>query len=519
LVAIPVAAAVAGCGAASASDPSGSGQSGKTGTTQGSASGHGAANKPAGGHGAVTRLTVGRATSAPPVAPGFVGISTVFSEVQQAVGYDPSNINTVLVQLLKNLAPGQRPVIRIGGDSTDWTWWPVAHMAKPGGIRFTLTKSWMAVTKALAQAANARLILGVNFEANSRELAAVEANALIKGIGSHSIAALELGNEPELYSVFGWYHTKSGAKVLGRPRQSWNQAAYYHDYASVAGALPRLPLAGPSVGGPLWIASLPQFLRQQPRVRLATIHAYPLKVCSATSHVTIPELLATSSSAGLAAQLAPAVRAAHHHHVPVRLDEMNAVSCGGQKGVSDTFATALWSVDFLFQLAKIGVSGVNINSVPSSINSPFAFTTAGNHWSAAVHPLYYGMQAFADAAPAGAHLLSVSGRPDSTLRPWATKAPDGTIHVVVINDALATPRTVSLLVPAGGGRPATVSMLRAAHVNSTSGVTLGGQSYGASTTTGTLAGTSGAAQTTPSHDRYTVRVPPATVAMLTIAPH
>src|SRR5262249_27983072 len=162
------------------------------------------------------------------------------------------------------------------------------------------------------------------------------------------------------------------------------------DWANIAGALPKAPLAGPSVGGPLWIAALPQFLRSEPRVRLATIHAYPLKVCTRKAHVTIPELLAPLSSAGLAAQVAPAARAAQSRGVPVRLDETNAVSCGGEQGVSDTFATALWSVDFLFQLARIGVYGVNFNTIPSTFYSPFSFSTAGNQWSASVHPLYYG---------------------------------------------------------------------------------------------------------------------------------
>jgi hypothetical protein len=235
--------------------------------------------------------------------------------------------------------------------------------------------------------------------------------------------------------------------------------------------------------------------------------------------VTISELLDPKSSAGLANMLRPAVTAAHRRHVPLRLDEMNAVSCGGEKGVSDTFASALWSVDFLFQLARIGVAGINVNSVPGSINSPFEFTTAGNHWSGIVHPLYYGMQLFAQAAPDGAHLLSVSGHRDSTLRTWATRAPDGTIHVVVINDKLATPANVALSVPAGGGRPATVALLRAPRINSTSNVTLGGQSYGSLTTTGTLGGTLTAGHTTPNRGRYSVRVPPATVAMLTIEPH
>jgi hypothetical protein len=530
LAVVPIAAAiVAGCGASSAGDTHSTAAATSAAGARTAATGTaGPAARAAGavaGAGAVavagtTMLEVGSPASSPPVPSGFVGISTIFSGFEDSAGGAPSAIDPVFVQLLKNLAPGQRPVIRIGGDSTDWTWWPVAHMKQPGGIRFVLDKNWLAVARALAQAADARLILGVNFEANSRKVAAVEARALINGIGSSSVAALELGNEPELYDVFGWYHTKSGVKVLGRPL-GWDQAKYLHDYASVAGALPHVPLAGPSVGGPAWIAQLPQFLHDERRVSLATIHAYPLKVCSASAHVTIPELLAAQSSAGLAAELAPAVNAAHRQRVPLRLDEMNAVSCGGQQGVSDTFATALWSVDFLFQLAKIGVSGVNINSVPGSINSPFSFLDGGNRpWTATVRPLYYGMQLFADAAPAGSQLLSVHGRTGTNLRTWATRATDGTLRVVLINDDITHPANVALTLPgASGARPASVELLRAPHIGSTSGVTLGGQRYAASTTTGTLVGTPTSTQLTPAHGKYRLQVPQATAALLTLAPH
>ena len=43
------------------------------------------------------------------------------------------------------------PILRIGGDSTDWTWWPVPHMATPGGVKYTLNKNWLEVTSALAK--------------------------------------------------------------------------------------------------------------------------------------------------------------------------------------------------------------------------------------------------------------------------------------------------------------------------------------------------------------------------------
>ena len=72
-------------------------------------------------------------------------------------------------------------MIRLGGDSTDWTWWPVPGTRNPPGIRYTLTPGWLQITKAFAQATNARLILGINLEANSRWLASVEAKRSCPG--------------------------------------------------------------------------------------------------------------------------------------------------------------------------------------------------------------------------------------------------------------------------------------------------------------------------------------------------
>ena len=60
----------------------------------------------------------------PPVHPGFLGFSFEFQAVRAYTGTDPTAINPVLVQLIRNLTPGQAPVIRIGGDSTDVSWVP-----------------------------------------------------------------------------------------------------------------------------------------------------------------------------------------------------------------------------------------------------------------------------------------------------------------------------------------------------------------------------------------------------------
>ncbi len=208
----------------------------------------------------VERAQYGRAI---PVA--FVGLSFEFPALPAYAGTDPNAVNPVLEQLIRNLTPGQAPVLRIGGNSTDRTWWPLVGTVQPPGVTFSLSQRWLQVTRALAAALNAQLILGINLEAGHPELAAFEARQLIGGLPSGSVRALELGNEPELYGGFPWYRTADGRGIPGRSR-SYGYAALARDFARVAAALPRISLAGPTLGGPALFADLSQFLASEPRV-------------------------------------------------------------------------------------------------------------------------------------------------------------------------------------------------------------------------------------------------------------
>ena len=114
---------------------------------------------------------------------GSLGLSIEYPALEAYAGADPSSLDPVFEQLVRNLAPGQAPVLRIGGNSADRTWWPVAGVSAPPGVTFDITHQWLAVTRALAQTLGAHLILGVNLEQDSPQLAAAEARALINGVG------------------------------------------------------------------------------------------------------------------------------------------------------------------------------------------------------------------------------------------------------------------------------------------------------------------------------------------------
>src|SRR5207237_9824538 len=92
-------------------------------------------------------LTVGAGRPGRAIPAGFLGLSVELPGFAEYAGNDPAAPNPIMIQLIKNLAPGQRPVLRLGGDSTDWTWWPVPGVAKPRGIRYSLTDRWIAISR------------------------------------------------------------------------------------------------------------------------------------------------------------------------------------------------------------------------------------------------------------------------------------------------------------------------------------------------------------------------------------
>ena len=210
--------------------------------------------------------------------------------------------------------------------------------------------------------------------------------------------------------------------------------------------------------------------------------------------------------------MAPFVSLVHSRGIQFRVDELNSVSCSGKRGVSDTFASALWMLDTLFNLAQVGVDSVNVHTLPGAAYELFTISQKQSTWQAFVHPEYYAMLLFAQAFPPGAQLLPVS-EPAGPVKVWATRAPDGHTRVVIINKDASNVQTAQVSVPGAGG-PATLDWLRAPSVLATSGVTLGSQSFGSATRTGLLQ----AAQLTPitaGGGTYSVELPAGSAVMLT----
>ena len=458
-------------------------------------------------------VTVTASPTGAAVPRGFLGISTQYRALEAYTGSNPHSLDPAFLNLLGDIAPGQSPVLRIGGESADWSWYPIPHHKRPRGVTFTIDNKWLKVARATAQQLHAQLILDVNLEASDRADAVGEAKAMLSRIGRRYIKAMEIGNEPELYHHFAWYHTAKGLPVPGRPA-SWSPPQYRAQFSQFAHAMPRVPIAGPVSGLGTWLRSLGTFLHDEPFVGLTTIHAYPLKHCSSDHVVTIPQVLSNAASAGFVQEVTPYVETSHAHGKPIRIDEVNAVTCGGTAGVSDSFASALWMLDTMFGLARAGVDGVNVNTVPHSINSILNPVLAHNNPAIAVQPEWYSMMMFAQAAPPGSRIMRLHVQLPAGMEAWATRDGQGTVHVVLINKHAHGSEPTTLHVPSAAG-PATLERLQARGLASTQDVRLGGQTFGSATPTGLLSGTPTDEIVAPVDGAYTLQVPGASAAMLT----
>jgi hypothetical protein len=464
-----------------------------------------------------------------PVHSNFLGVALEYRSVPGWVGTPTVSqpVNPVLVGLIRSLAPGGQPVVRIGGQSTDRTWWPGAGIPQPPGITYDLTSGWLAQTRALAQAADAKLILGLGLEADQPDIDAIEAQHLVSGITTRWIDALEIGNEPELYTLIPWYrllgkrplawYSSAGTPVFSRG-VGWGPAEFSGQFSRVMAVLPQLPIAGPATGSMNMLNAFEAFLAPKSRARIVTWHSYGLNACvsspTSPSYATVPNLLTPFASRAGIAGIGPAVAKAHRYGAQFLVDEMGSVTCNGKAGVSNTFASALWVMDSLFAMAADGVDGASLHTYPGSANGLFDFTHGGGVWRGTVHPLYYGALMFSQAAPAGSRLLPITSPDPGAVRAWATHGIDGRTRILLINDGMRYTAHIEI----GGltGGPAgTVERLVAPSPYATSGVSLGGRSFAAGTTSGVLRAPV-LQSIKSSSNLYAVSVAPATAVLITL---
>jgi hypothetical protein len=367
-------------------------------------------------------------------------------------------------------------VIRVGGNTVDETYWTSTNQTPPSWSIATITPADLTALGTLAADSGWKVILGVNLKQYNPAAAADEAAHAVTALGS-SLQAIEIGNEPDLYSQY-----------------SGNTAQYFTDFqayvAAIEAAAPGVPIEGSDAANAPNGSFQNAFVSNEsglskPDIVELTNHYYPLSACSGGTS-TIAQLLGTSVHSNETSVADEAVAAAAKLGVPPVIDEGNSVVCEGQDGVSNVFASALWEIDDQLLTAREGVAGDYEHGTIIQCNSgkplfmyytPLCAPTAADATAGdlAAQPEYYGLAAVHQAGTG--NFLTVTN-PDSTnVHAYAVEHTDGTMTVVLDNfqdPASNGASTLQLDLGADYTSGKQVN-LTASGLTAQTGITLGGQ--------------------------------------------
>jgi hypothetical protein len=389
-----------------------------------------------------------------------------------------------LVALLRSLGPG---VLRFGGASADEqvAWLPERASIGGGGLPRWATTALdahdLAGIAMLARETGWRVLLTVNLGHYDPTAAAREAAAARAALGP-ALAGIELGNEPDRYA--GKHLRAPGWDLADYGRQT---AAYR---AAIEAAAPGVALAAPDAGtgppGLPWVRFAVRALHPQ----LLTDHYYPLSSCG--YRPTVGELLSPTVRLHERAMLAMQAAIARAAATPLRVDEANSISCEGRPGVSDTFASALWALDYTAHALAAGVAGVNFHDL---LDRPGAYSplVAPNPAALAAgalraQPEWYALLAarqLSGSQPLSASVAGAAGQSSiaNELSASAFRAPDGRLRLVLVDydPPGSRPLAVHLEIPGRAAaaahlyRSGGILRLTGSSPSATAGVELGGR--------------------------------------------
>ncbi|HTV16536.1 MAG TPA: glycosyl hydrolase family 79 C-terminal domain-containing protein [Acidobacteriaceae bacterium] len=433
------------------------------------------------------RLTLDPHTRGNPVPADFTGLSYESAQLSEPEFFSASN--TELVGFVRRL--GASGVLRIGGNTSEWCYWtpdasthnPATDQQQEGavleqaigpdkghklGTPRKITPEAVRNLRGFIDATGWKLIYGLNMGSEAAETAAAEADYVMRTMGDKLIA-FQLCNEPDLFYRNG---LRKSDYNFAQFAQEWQ-----HFYEVIRQKVPHAPFAGPDTAfNNEWLAPFAKQFKDE--AAFLSQHYYA-EGPPENPAMTITRLLNPSKQ--LEAEFQGMAQTKADSGLPFRLAETNSCYQGGKRGVSDTFASALWGADLMYQLATAGGVGINFHGGGYGWYTPIAGTIPSGFTA---RPIYYGMLLFAQAGPG--HLIDakVDNQQDAPLvNAYGLvndgAEPRGTVKAVVFNKH--DDRDVKLTID-GGERANRARALRlsAPRLDDTQDVTLGGNPVGAS---------------------------------------
>lgn len=343
----------------------------------------------------------------------FTGLSYESAVLSSPDYLSPENLS--IRGLIHGLGP--RGVLRLGGNSSEATSWRGSgHESKGGDI--VITPASIDALVDLLNAVDWRLIYGLNLAHGNPVAAAAEAAYVAQAAGPR-LVAFEIGNEPDGFA--------SWRGVRSRPYDVEDFIAEWKRFrTAIVARVPGARFAGPAIANQQgWIRPFVDAAGDS--LALVTRHYYADGPAFA-SHVSLARLM--TSAPNLEPILLEMRSISDRSGLTFRFEETNSIYLEGQPGVSDSFATALWGLELMFQLADAGGAGVNFHTGDTKAYTPIGPREGVGH---AARPLYYGMKLFKEATQNAALVPARLLGPTQSLVAYATKLADETLNVCLIN--------------------------------------------------------------------------------------
>ena len=445
-------------------------------------------------------LEIPAEATGPHMPADFVGLSY---EVQQLV--DPNFFsvgNAGLVRAFREISP--HGVLRLGGNTSEFAWWkpsaespepehPQARevVGEPKASYYPVTPEAVRNLAEFLKATGWTCLYGIGMGTNTPARAAVEAAFVAEALGP-SLQYFQIGNEADLFG----HHL--------RDPKTWSAKTYLDEWLGLARAVSaRVPSAifgMPDVAANVeWlteIAAAWPSIENPPHVTTLTHHYY-FGGPATNPAVNIPNLMSPATIARVQKTADIATAAANKVGARVRMTEGNTCYRGGKPGVSDVFASALWSADYSLLLASNNYSGVNLHggtgkSVANSVGGSLPGDTLLEQQGATPadiashpHPFYTPIGTFGaeyKLEPV-AHGLQFAGlfsgsrlfQGDFTVKlqaagvdatAYAAELPGGKRSVIVLNKDLEKDLAVSIAFGKGGSAAVEVETLAAPSIDS-----------------------------------------------------
>jgi hypothetical protein len=440
------------------------------------------------------------------VPPDFIGLS--FETADILPGKDGSypyfrSDNEALIRLFKTLGVKS---LRIGGGSADEADTKIPTRADIGELF------------GFVNAAHLKVIYTLRILNSSPGAATATAKYLMTHYRP-DIECIAIGNEPNVLKPYDGRYT-----------------AYRDDVKKYMEALiaaePNMKFCGPNGSpgsGPAWAAGFAKDFGPSGHVKWVTQHSYPggngTKV---TDPAAARQQMLSPSFADryekLYQSFVPEVEAAG---LSYRIEETNSFWGGGAKDVSNTFASALWGLDYMYWWASRRAQGLNFHTGERFLSEDegpgkqpelrrfwYAVFWTSNGYS--VHPLGYALKSF-DLGSKGTIIPATISPNNQGVRVYSVLAANKVIYITLINMTEDGGRTrIQIQAPAGYGKAESLTLsVPGGNLAATSGVTLGGASI---TADGRWSGKWEELKSKPQTGQIPLSLQPASAVVIRLAP-